>query len=203
MKSEVQVVPGPSAIPAWAELCALVPLRYSLGHGIAIASCAPMARVHPALQPRGPRGSILWHALPAQLCLPNLWRPDRDLGARTPHRLARQDRRINALPPPSIGLPTKQWLPRMGLTQRSRWEPTAPPGAGRLNSRATSVPVTAVLNGPQRTATDNSTAASTWAVPAFAGDDPARTGFGSRWSVSVHSCSVHRSAMMCSATFVR
>ena len=146
-------------------LCALQPLRYSLGHGIAIAPCAPMARVHPALQPRGPRGSILRHALPAQLCLPNLWRPGCDLGARTPHRLARQDRRIT-----HCGTSFRRLANEAVITMDGP-HPTVTLGANgttrcrSLNRRATSVPFTAVLAGPERTTTDSTLAPSTCAVP--------------------------------------
>jgi hypothetical protein len=51
-----------------------------------------------------------------------------------------------------------------------------------LPTRATIVPFTAVKSGPERTPTDNAEAASTCAVPAVAGDDPDRSGFGSRGS---------------------
>ena len=63
------------------------------------------------------------------------------------------------------GLPTTQWSARTDLSLRSGWEPTAPPGTDViLAGRATSVPFTAVLNGPQRTTTDNATAAATCAA---------------------------------------
>jgi hypothetical protein len=58
-------------------------------------------------------------------------------------------------------------------------------GQAILAGRATSVPFTAVLTGPERTTTDNATVASTCAVPFFAAGDPARSGFGSRGSEHV------------------
>ena len=145
--------PGrPTSHSRMGELCALQPLRYSLGHGIAIAPCAPMARVHPALQPRGPRRSILRHALPAQLCLPNLWRPGCDLGARTPHRLARQDRRMTYCRASFRRLANEAVVTIDRLTQRSRWEPTAPPGC-----RSPEWPChqRAIHSGPDRSRADN------------------------------------------------
>ncbi len=49
--------------------------------------------------------------------------------------------------------------------QRSRWSPTAQPDTGViLGGRATSVPVTAVLTGPQRTTTDNAAAGLTCGI---------------------------------------
>ena len=52
----------------------------------------------------------------------------------------------------------------VGLTLRTSREPS-PPGASHvlLAGRATSVPFTAVLTGPKRTTTDNTTAALTCA----------------------------------------
>jgi hypothetical protein len=79
---------------AMGGLCALQTLGYSPGHGITIAARTPMAQVHPAPQPPGPGGSLLRDALSAQLCLPDLWRPRCDLGARPPRRLAHEDRRV-------------------------------------------------------------------------------------------------------------
>jgi hypothetical protein len=48
-----------------------------------------------------------------------------------------------------------------------------------LAGRATSVPFIAVLNGPQRTRTDNQQAARRAPFTILAGDNSARTGFGS------------------------
>jgi hypothetical protein len=76
------------------RIFAIQPLRYSLGHGITIAACTPMARVHPAQQQRGRGDSLLRDTLPGQLCLPNLWRLGGDLGAGAPRRLACEDRRV-------------------------------------------------------------------------------------------------------------
>jgi hypothetical protein len=60
--------------------------------------------------------------------------------------------------------------PWAGLTLRSGLEAAAPSCANVvLGGRATSVPFTAVLNGPERTTTDNHEAASTCAVPILAG----------------------------------
>ena len=58
------------------------------------------------------------------------------------------------------------WSARTGLTLQSRSSPTAPrcPRVV-LTGRVTSVPFIAVLNGPDRTSTDNHEAASTCAVP--------------------------------------
>jgi hypothetical protein len=55
--------------------------------------------------------------------------------------------------------------PRTGLTSWASWEPS--PGASivGLAGRATSVPFTAVPNGPERTTTDNTEAPLTCAVP--------------------------------------
>jgi hypothetical protein len=62
-------------------------------------------------------------------------------------------------------------------------EPTAQPDTGViLGGRATSVPFTAVLTGPERTTTDNHEASSTCAIPILAGDNSGRTGFASRGS---------------------
>jgi hypothetical protein len=66
---------------------------------------------------------------------------------------------------PSGLLPTRRWSPRTGLTLMLTVEPTAQQDTGViLDGRATSVPFTAVLNGPERTTTDNAEAASTCAV---------------------------------------
>ena len=54
--------------------------------------------------------------------------------------------------------------------------------ARSLTSRGTSVPFTAVPTGPQRTTTDSTLAPTTCAVPIPAGDDSARSGFGSKGS---------------------
>jgi hypothetical protein len=63
------------------------------------------------------------------------------------------------------GLPTMRWLLRTGLTLQSRCKLEAPLCARIiLVGRATSVPFTAVLAGPERTTTDNAKAASTCAV---------------------------------------
>jgi hypothetical protein len=62
-------------------------------------------------------------------------------------------------------------------------EPTTQPDPGLiLGGRATSVPFTAVLTGPERTATDNHEASSTCAISHLAGDNSARFGFESRGS---------------------
>ena len=54
---------------AMGGLCAIQHLRYSPGHGITIAASAPMARVHPAQQPRGPGGSLLRNTFrPSYVC---------------------------------------------------------------------------------------------------------------------------------------
>jgi hypothetical protein len=64
------------------------------------------------------------------------------------------------------GLPTRGGHPRNEPRLIVTVEPTARPGVGIiLDGRATSVPFTAVLNGPERTTTDNTNAASTCAVP--------------------------------------
>jgi hypothetical protein len=52
-----------------------------------------------------------------------------------------------------------------------------------LHGRATSVPSTTVLNGPERTTTDNTKAARPAPLPVFAGSNPARSGFGSKGSL--------------------
>ncbi len=63
-------------------------------------------------------------------------------------------------------VPTMQWSPGQPSPFSVGWEPS-PPGASVvvLAGRATTVPFTAALNGPQRTTTDNHEAASTCAVP--------------------------------------
>jgi hypothetical protein len=68
---------------------------------------------------------------------------------------------------PSWGLlATRRWSPRTGLTLRSGLEPeTRRVARRRPQRRATSVPFTEVLNGLQRTTTDNATARSTSAGP--------------------------------------
>src|SRR5215217_5425002 len=68
-----------------------------------------------------------------------------------------------------------------GPHPRSSWK-LAAPGASRvvLAGRATIVPFTAVLAGPERTAADDSTAAVTCAAPRCPGRDPAGSGFASR-----------------------
>jgi hypothetical protein len=63
------------------------------------------------------------------------------------------------------GLPTSRWSPGTGLTLRSAWEPMAPVCTGSPHGRATSLPFTTVLTGPERTTTDNATAHSTSALP--------------------------------------
>jgi hypothetical protein len=100
-------------------------------------------------------------------------------------------------------LPTRRWSPRTGLTLRSRRSQRRH-GMRGLSSLAVpqachsqrSLPV---HSGQPRTTTKQPRPAP---FPAIAGDSSGRTGFGSRWSVSVHSCSVRRSAMKSSATFV-
>jgi hypothetical protein len=67
---------------------------------------------------------------------------------------------------PSRLLPTRRLSPRTCLTLRSEWShkrDRAPDVI--LAGRATSVPFTTVLNGPEWTTTDNDQVASTCAVP--------------------------------------
>jgi hypothetical protein len=107
-----------------------------------------------------------------------------------------------AASPPGL-LPTRRWSPRTGLILRSRRSQRRH-GVRGLSSLAVpqachsqrSLPV---HSGQPRTTTKQPRPAP---FPAIAGDSSGRTGFGSRWSVSVHSCSVRRSAMKSSATFV-
>jgi hypothetical protein len=67
---------------------------------------------------------------------------------------------------PSGLLPTRQWSPRTTLTLRSGWSQRCDRVLGViLDSRVTSVPFTAILNGPEQTTTDNHEAASTCADP--------------------------------------
>jgi hypothetical protein len=77
----------------------------------------------------------------------------------------------------------RRWLPR------NRPHPPVKVGANgatpylvALASRATSVPFTTVTTGHERTATDNTTAASICALTSSPGSDPGRSGFGSRGS---------------------
>jgi hypothetical protein len=70
------------------------------------------------------------------------------------------------LPRVCDGLPTRPLSPRTGLTLRSGWSQRRDWVSGVvLDGRATSVPFTAVLNGPERTTTDNHQAAPTCAAP--------------------------------------
>jgi hypothetical protein len=63
-------------------------------------------------------------------------------------------------------LPTRRWSPRTNLTLRSGWSHQRDRVLGViLDFRATSVPFTAVPNGPERTTTDNHEAPSTCAAP--------------------------------------
>ena len=62
------------------------------------------------------------------------------------------------------GLPMQPWLPRTALTLWSKVGPAAT-GIPRLSSgRATTVPFTAVMIGPERTTMDNANVVSTCAV---------------------------------------
>jgi hypothetical protein len=85
---------------------------------------------------------------------------------------------------PPRGLPPTQGSPGTGLTVTASWEP-APPGVSTvvLASHATSVPFTAVLAGPERTLTEKTTTAATCGDHHIPASEPARSGFGSRWSV--------------------
>jgi hypothetical protein len=82
---------------------------------------------------------------------------------RTPRRLGE----VSSEPSRRIrGVPTIQRVARTGLTLQSALEPTVSPACQViLTGRATIVPFTTVLIGPERTTTDNVGVASTSTVP--------------------------------------
>jgi hypothetical protein len=150
------------------------------------------------VSPHGMQGSRPGSALPcpAGRSVPGRGGPER-------RRRPRPDGTGRAAASPPGLLPTRRWSPRTGLTLRSRRSQRRH-GVRGLSSLAVpqachsqrSLPV---HSGQPRKTTKQPRPAP---FPAIAGDSSGRTGFGSRWSVSVHSCSVRRSAMKSSATFV-
>jgi hypothetical protein len=76
-----------------------------------------------------------------------------------------------------------QWSPRVNLTPCDQAGSNGASGYQlNLTGRATSVPFTTDKVGSPRTTTDNTTAASPARLPSFAGNGPARSGFGSKGS---------------------
>ena len=78
-------------------------------------------------------------------------------------------------------LPTRLVSPWTGLAHRpSCYRHRQARAEAALTGRATSVPFTAVVTGPERTPTDNDTVAVTSLLTICAGCDRPRTGFASR-----------------------
>ena len=118
-----------------------------------LSTCALADRAGAASHPRSGASSGQPRTATPQLNPPVAWWRDHP-------DLAYNDEVIPELPRRVRGLPTSRWAPGTDLTLRSGWSQRCQSVLGRLTGRATSVPFTADLGGPERTTTDNTT--TTW-----------------------------------------